>query len=81
MTVTRLTVGNTDYKKEVLALANGRPVFLIASDRLGAADKEFMIYIGDRHPNAKAHKIYADIIYKEIKPVIDRIESEAKGSG
>lgn len=39
----------------------------------GSNEKEAIIYVGDRHPNSKTHKIYAESIYKTIMPSIEQI--------
>ena len=37
----------------------------------GSNDREMIIYIGDRHPNAKAHRIYAHTILNAMKPDVE----------
>lgn len=42
-----------------------------SKEDFGSNDREMIVYIGDRHPNAKAHKIYARAILNAIKPGIE----------
>jgi hypothetical protein len=36
--------------------------------------KDMIIYVGDIHPNSKTHRIYAETIYKALKPEIESFQ-------
>jgi hypothetical protein len=40
----------------------------------GPLARDMLIFIGDVHPNAKAHRIYAEAIFKAIKPEIESLQ-------
>jgi hypothetical protein len=44
----------------------------------GEKESEMILYIGDRHPNPKAHRIFAEAIYRSIEPEILRTIEESK---
>jgi hypothetical protein len=40
----------------------------------GSLARDMLIFIGDVHPNSKAHRIYAEAIFKAIKPEIESLQ-------
>ncbi len=52
-------------------LSHGLDYISTLDEDYGANDREMIIYLGNRHPNAKAHRIYAEAIFKAIKPYCD----------
>ena len=40
----------------------------------GPRAKDMLIFIGDVHPNSKTHGIYAEAIFKAIKPEIESLQ-------
>ena len=50
-------------------------------ESFGSNDREMILYLGDRHPNAKAHRIYANAILNAMKHDIEYGLWENEDSG
>ena len=68
---------NMDVPDEIVEFCRKQGLFLIDTfhEDYGLNAKEMVIYVGDRHPNKKAHAVYARTILKLIKPAVDDRES------
>lgn len=52
-------------------LAAGRKLFFVRTR--GIEDKELFIFVGDNHPNAAAHRVYAETLLEHLKPAIEKL--------
>ena len=62
-----------EVPKEIKEVCKKNDIALIDTlhEDYGNNEKEMIIYIGDRHPNQNAHRIYAKAILRAIEPILD----------
>lgn len=61
------------YLKE-LSMEFGFGFIHTYDENYGPLAKDMLIFIGDVHPNSKTHRIYAEAIFKAIKPEIESLQ-------
>jgi len=66
-------------QREFLALAGDRKLFATTARLSGEHD--LIIYIGDRHPSAKAHRIWAEDLEAQLEPTLAELRAGMAAPG
>jgi hypothetical protein len=70
--ITRESREKYHLQEKFVALAGERRLFFLRIGRLASRDQ--IIFVGDNHPNAKTHRLYAEVIYEHLQPTLQELK-------